>query len=176
MNRERFHVEKNLVGRGRGRASSSTSPSTDPWDYEVYISFSAEDTRYSFTDYLYAALCQKGIRTFREEELRGEEIETCIFKAIEKSRCILVIFSQCYADSHRLLEDLVKIIECKNQNGKLIIPIFYHIDPSDVRKQNGSYKYAFRKHEGNSYAHKKQRWRDALRLIADLSGWHVRDG
>ncbi|KAL6315641.1 hypothetical protein AAG906_003745 [Vitis piasezkii] len=150
LNRELLHVEKNLVGMDRGRASSS-STSIGPWDYEVFLSFRGQDTSHSFTDHLYAALYQNGIRTFRLDDHKGEEIESCTFKAIEKSRCILVILSKNYANSSWCLRELVKLIECKNQNGKLVIPIFYHVEPSDVRKQKGTYGKAFQDHEIKGY-------------------------
>ncbi|RVW18689.1 Disease resistance-like protein DSC1 [Vitis vinifera] len=69
LNREFLHVEKNLVGMDRRRASS-TCTSIGSWDYEAFLSFKGEDTRYNFTDHLYAALYQKGIRTFGLDEIR----------------------------------------------------------------------------------------------------------
>ncbi|KAL6316578.1 hypothetical protein AAG906_018833 [Vitis piasezkii] len=69
LNREFLHVEKNLVGMDRRRASS-TCTSIGSWDYEAFLSLKGEDTRYNFTDHLYAALYQKGIRTFRLDEIR----------------------------------------------------------------------------------------------------------
>ena len=68
------------------------------------------------------------------------------------------------------------IMECKNQNGKLIISSFYHIGPSDVRKQMGYYEEAVVNHERNGFFHKTHRWREALTLLANLSGWHVQNG
>ncbi|WKA11168.1 hypothetical protein VitviT2T_028699 [Vitis vinifera] len=119
------------------RRASSTCTSTGSWDYEVFLSFKGEDTRYNFTDHLYAALYQKGIRTFRLDEIRGEEVASALFKAIEKSRCILVVLSKYFAHSGWFLDELVKIMECRNQNGKVILPVFYHVDPFDVRKEEG---------------------------------------
>ncbi|WKA11164.1 hypothetical protein VitviT2T_028690 [Vitis vinifera] len=119
------------------RRASSTCTSTGSWDYEVFLSFKGEDTRYNFTDHLYAALYQKGIRTFRLDEIRGEEVASALFKAIEKSRCILVVLSKYFAHSGWFLDELVKIMEYRNQNGKVILPVFYHVDPSDVRKEEG---------------------------------------
>ncbi|KAL6315878.1 hypothetical protein AAG906_012214 [Vitis piasezkii] len=160
LNRELLHVEKNLVGMDCGR---------------LFLSFRGQDTSHSFTDHLYAALYQNGIRTFRLDDHKGEEIESCTFKAIEKARCILVILSEHYAHSRGCLRELVKFIECKNQNGKLVIPIFYHVEPSDVRKQKGTYGKAFQDHEIKGFAHETQRWRAALTEVANLSGWHVQN-
>ena len=47
------------------KASSSSTPN---WKYDVFLSFRGEDTRNSFTDHIYAALKQKGIEVFRDEE------------------------------------------------------------------------------------------------------------
>ena len=153
LNREFLHVEKNLVGMDRRRASS-TCTSIGSWDYEAFLSFKGEDTRYNFTDHLYAALYQKGIRTFRLDEIRGEEVASALFKAIEKSRCILVVLSKYFAHSRWCLDELVKIMECRNQNGKVILPVFYHVDPSDVRKEEGWYGEALAQHESrNIFGH-----------------------
>ena len=59
LNQEFLHVEKNLVGMDQRRASS-TCTSIGSWDYEVFLSFKGEDTRYNFTDHLYVALFRKG--------------------------------------------------------------------------------------------------------------------
>ncbi|XP_021803286.1 TMV resistance protein N-like, partial [Prunus avium] len=53
-----------------------------------------------------------------------------------------------------------------------ILPIFYHVDPSDVRNQKGSFAEAFTKHEEkfSEDVDKVKRWRDALKEVANLSG------
>ena len=47
------------------------------------------------------------------------------------------------------MDELVRITECVNvkDNGQTIILIFYHVNPSDVRKQTGSFQEAFVNHE-----------------------------
>ncbi|KAJ0532447.1 putative TIR domain-containing protein [Helianthus annuus] len=62
---------------------SSTSSSTSHPDdtntiwYKVFLSFRGEDTRHTFTDHLYKALIQAGIRTFRDNDdvERGLELK-----------------------------------------------------------------------------------------------------
>ncbi|XP_031111784.1 toll/interleukin-1 receptor-like protein [Ipomoea triloba] len=41
---------------------------TFAWEYNVFLSFGGEDTCKTFTDHLYSALYQIGIRTFRDDE------------------------------------------------------------------------------------------------------------
>ncbi len=49
--------------------SSSSSPCSKPQpEYEVFLSFRAEDTRNNFTDHLYHALNDKGIITLKDDE------------------------------------------------------------------------------------------------------------
>ncbi|XP_021827766.1 TMV resistance protein N-like [Prunus avium] len=52
------------------------------------------------------------------------------------------------------------------------------MDPSEVRKQTGSFEKAFLKHE-ETFKDKKEKvqsWRDALIAVANLAGWHLKDG
>ncbi|XP_031250547.1 TMV resistance protein N-like [Pistacia vera] len=69
--------------------------------------------------------------------------------------------------------ELVKILECKKLYGQIVIPIFYHIDPSDVRKQTRIFGDAFVEHEGRFRERQEMlpRWRNALIEAANLSGF-----
>ncbi|XP_031249156.1 disease resistance-like protein DSC1 isoform X2 [Pistacia vera] len=158
-------------------SSSSSSPSSmiSQGKYDVFLSFRGEDTRASFTSHLYAALCQKQIQTFIDDDglTRGDEISPALLKAIEESKISLIIFSKDYASSKWCLDELVKILECKKIKGQMVIPVFYNVNPSDVRKQTGSFKDAFVKHEEyfKGKIEKVQRFRTALTEASNLSGW-----
>ena len=157
-------------------SSSSTPSILRTTTYDVFLSFRGEDTRHKFTDHLYNALGRRGIRTFRDDKLsRGEAIAPELFKAIEESRSSVIIFSENYAHSRRCLDELVKIMECRKDLGHTVIPIFYHVDPSYVRKQEGSFGEAFAGYEKN-WKDKIPRWRTALTEAANLFGWHLQDG
>ncbi|CAI8597805.1 unnamed protein product [Vicia faba] len=149
------------------------------WKYHVFLSFRGEDTRLGFTDHLYAALVRKSIITFRDDEelARGEVISQKLLHAIEESLSAVVIISKNYANSAWCLDELVKILESKRLSGQQVFPIFYGVDPSDVRNQRGSFDEAFRKHEEkfSESKEKVQKWRDALREVANLSGWDSKD-
>ena len=155
----------------------SFSSSTPQWDYDVFLSFRGEDTRNGFTGHLYQALCDNGINTFIDNDLqRGEEISVELVKAIKSSMISIIIFSQDYAFSSWCLEELVEILNCK-QNGQLVLPVFYKVDPSEVRKQEGNFKVALTKQEikFKNNIEIVQRWRAALYEAASLSGWHYKD-
>ncbi|KAF3976670.1 hypothetical protein CMV_000153 [Castanea mollissima] len=50
------------------------------------------------------------------------------------------------------------------------MPVFYDVDPSDVRNQKGSLKIAFAGHEKRFEKGKVERWRNILTEVANLSG------
>ncbi|XP_034709687.1 disease resistance protein RPV1-like [Vitis riparia] len=156
---------------------SSSSTSVRKYEFEVFLSFRGEDTRNNFTDHLFVNLDRMGINTFRDDQLeRGEEIKSELLKTIEESRISIVVFSKTYAHSKWCLDELAKIMECREEMEQIVLPVFYHVDPSDVRKQTGSFGEAFFIHERNVDERKMQRWRASLTEASNLSGFHVNDG
>ena len=157
------------------RAFSSSF--TQRCKYDVFLSFRGEDTRNGFTSNLNGILCHNGINTFMDDELqRGEKISTELFETIESSKISIIVFSKNYATSTWCLDELVKILECK-KNGQVVFPVFYKVDPSEVRSQKGKFGEALAKHEENfKYdMNKVQRWRAALNEAGNLSGWHYKN-
>ncbi|KAM3012895.1 hypothetical protein FF2_025824 [Malus domestica] len=168
-------------------ASSSSSSKSKLWNYDVFLSFRGEDTRYGFTSHLHAALEARGYQVFIDENdlPRGEEIKEKLFRAIEESRISVIIFSKMYADSSWCLDELVKIMECRSKLGRHVLPVFYHVDPSHVRKQDGDLAEAFQKLEKDIREEKDDKkreakqervkqWREALTKAANLSGHHLK--
>ena len=154
------------------------SSSSSTWKYDVFLNFRGSDTRDGFTSYLYRALRLAGINAFIDNRLeRGEEISTALFQEIESARISVAIFSQNYAFSTYCLDELVKIIECKDSKGQIVLPVFYKVDPSDVEELRGSYGKAFAAHEARFKEEKEKvaKWKSALQEIVNLSGWHIVD-
>ncbi|KAJ8759484.1 hypothetical protein K2173_007097 [Erythroxylum novogranatense] len=140
--------------------------------HDVFLSFRGQDTRKSLTSHLYAALEKAKIQTFMDDDGldRGEAIAPSLLKAIEESKVSVIIFSENYADSRWCLDELVKIMECKKNNGQIAIPVFYKVSSSNVRHQSDSYEKAFDKLRKRYDDDKIHTWRDALKEAADLSG------
>ena len=160
-------------------ASSSSSPSssTPRCKYDVFLSFRGKDTRYGFTDHLYNALIQNGIFTFRDdEELEtGKPISQELLKVIEESMFAVVILSKNYASSTWCLDELAEIVRCMKENEMIVVPVFYHVNPSNVRDQRGTFEEAFTEHEAACNIQKVETWRAALREVANISGWPVEE-
>ncbi|EXC27505.1 TMV resistance protein N [Morus notabilis] len=158
---------------------SSTPFVPSSFEYDVFISFRGEETRKNFTSHLYSALCQNQILAYIDEKdlKRGEEISPALITTIQQSKLSLVIFSKDYASSRWSLDELVQILKCKKERGQIVLPIFYYVDPSDIRHQRGSYGEAFVahqkrfRHDGN----KLEEWRNTLKEAADLFGFHLKD-
>ncbi|PPD66132.1 hypothetical protein GOBAR_DD36989 [Gossypium barbadense] len=153
----------------------STSSSISRKKYDVFLSFRGEDTRKNFTDHLYHALKRSGIITFRDDPKleAGEEIAPELFKAIQQSWCSVIVFSEAYATSGWCLDELTEIVKQKNDKGYKVFPVFYDVDPSDLRKQKGKVEEAFVEHEKRYDEDKLQRWRNALTQVANIKGWHL---
>ncbi|XP_062152336.1 G-type lectin S-receptor-like serine/threonine-protein kinase At4g03230 [Alnus glutinosa] len=156
-----------------GASSSSLSSSIYQCAYDVFLSFRGQDTRRAFTAHLYAALRRNDINTFMDDKLRSEEeISPGLLKAIEESAISIIVLSKNYASSPWCLDELMKILECRKTRGQQVLPLFYHVQPSEVRNQSNSVGKAFAKLE-ERFKHdqmKLQRWKTALLQVANLSG------
>ncbi|CAN6566814.1 unnamed protein product [Malus baccata var. baccata] len=155
------------------QGTSSNSNTRRGYPYDVFLSFRGEDTRKTFTDHLYTALISAGYRTFRDDnELEtGEDIKSGLKQAIQMSRTSVIVFSKDYASSRWCLNELVEIVDHKRTSSDhVVIPVFYDVDPSDVRKQTGSIAEAFARHRKTEPPDMMERWRKALAEVADLAG------
>ncbi|KAI6668848.1 hypothetical protein NL676_007070 [Syzygium grande] len=113
--------------------------------YEVFLSFRGPDTRKGFTDHLYNGLCDTGIHAFRDDDElhQGENIRPELLAAITNSKILIPILSVNYGTSSWCLDELAQIMECKNNRGHIVLPIFYKVKPADVGYQIGSFGDAF---------------------------------
>nr|GFA70460.1 Toll/interleukin-1 receptor (TIR) domain-containing protein [Tanacetum cinerariifolium] len=153
-------------------ASTSSSSIRKSFKYDVFLSFRGEDTRKTFVGHLYEALKQKGIETYKDDEKieRGKTINNQLIQAIKDSRFFIIVFSKKYASSSWCLDELVKIMEC-HKTGQTAFPVFFDVEPTQVRKQSGAVKEAFSKHENKEAAGK---WRDSMKEASNLSGWELK--
>jgi hypothetical protein len=82
----------------------------------------------------------------------------------------VVILSKHYASSRWCLDELIKILEYKKEYGREVIPVFYEVDPTDVRYQKGSYGKDFLEHHKDRPKDKIDAWKAALTHVGELSG------
>ena len=68
-------------------------------------------------------------------------------------------------------------MECEKKMGQIVLPIFYNVDPSEVRKQTGTYAQAFEEHEKcfKENIDKVHKWRAILTDVSNLFGFPLQD-
>ncbi|KAG6620942.1 hypothetical protein I3842_Q050200 [Carya illinoinensis] len=157
--------------QGASSSLRSSSSFVHPWTHDVFLSFRGEDVRQKFISHRYHALYKRGINTYIDDKLeRGDEISQALFQAIEGSMISIIVLSKNYAESRWCLNELLKILECMETVKQIVLPIFYDVDPSNVRHQKGSFGEAFAKlkdrFKGNEEVLK---WEAALEKLANLS-------
>ncbi|TKY58987.1 TMV resistance protein N [Spatholobus suberectus] len=145
--------------------------------HDVFLSFRGEDTRRNFVSHLYASLTNAGVNTFLDDEKieRGTQLVTEIWRAIEGSRIFIVVFSKAFAHSSWCLHEMVMIMECHRNMGQVVLPVFYDVDPSHVRRHKGAFGEALEAH-ATKYPRVSNfvgLCKRALTEAANLPGWDV---
>ena len=157
--------------------SPPSSSSPYPWtSHHVFLNFRGPDTRDGFTNNLYNALEKAEIKTFMDDYKLpiGDDISEALLKAIESAKISVIIFSETYAASSWCLDELVKILQCKRSKKQRVIPVFYKVEPTDVRFQKGKFGEPLNELKRNK--DKEPQWRAALTEASKLSGWHHKGG
>ncbi|CAH1440830.1 unnamed protein product [Lactuca virosa] len=168
---------------GHSPSTCGPSSSTQAHRYDVFLSFRGSDTRHSFTDHLHKALIDADISTFLDDEEieTGEDLKPELESAIKASQASIIVLSKNYATSTWCLDELVLILEQRMTSDHIVIPIFYHVEPTHVRKQQSSFGVAMSKHKQtmeaetnankrSQWAQKMDRWNKALKEVANLKG------
>ena len=148
-------------------------------NFDVFVSFRGEDTRNGFTNHLFAALQRKGVVAFRDDQTiqKGHFLESELLHAIEGSQVFVVVFSKDYASSTWCMKELTKIVDWVELTGRSLLPIFFDVTPSEVRKQSGEFSKAFAEHEERfkDDLEMVKKWREALKTSCDRCGWDVQN-
>ncbi|XP_060178606.1 TMV resistance protein N-like isoform X2 [Lycium barbarum] len=152
------------------------SSTSSKFFYHVFLSFSGEDTRKKFVGHLENRLCQVGFQIFKDDKSvrKGDVISMALEKGIENSRISIVVLSTNYASSRWCLDELVKILECKEKLKQKVMPIFYDVEPSEVRKQTGKFGEGFAKLKEQFGDQSMEKWKAALTEVANISGRELR--
>ncbi|XP_048136652.1 disease resistance protein L6-like [Rhodamnia argentea] len=149
--------------------------------YDIFLSFRGSDTRKGFTDHLYRSLVNAGtvpICVFRDDKNLpiGEEFGSQLLDAITQSKISIPIISENYASSKWCLRELIHIMDCKKSvshmsRPHIVLPIFYKVDPSDVRHLEGSFGKSFLSRKKQFDEKDIQEGKRALEEVSYLSGW-----
>ena len=142
--------------------------------YDVFLSFRGKDTRAIFTSHLHTALENAGFYVFKDDVAlsRGEWISVSLLDAIRDSKISVIVLSINYADSRWCLEELENIMLCYKNTVHAVVPIFYGVDPSEIRNQTGIFGRTFEDLIKRIPVKKDKvlSWRTSLREVGSLSG------
>ncbi|MCH97811.1 TIR-NBS-LRR RCT1 resistance protein [Trifolium medium] len=140
--------------------------------YDVFLSFRGEDCRAKFISHLYTSLQNAGIYVFRDDDeiQRGDQISFSLLEAIGKSKISIVVLSSNYANSRWCLLELESIMESCRSSGLVVIPVFYEVDPSEVRHQTGKFGEVFENLISRVPVERKVNWKTALLEIGGTAG------
>ncbi|KAF3777089.1 TMV resistance protein [Nymphaea thermarum] len=147
--------------------------SSAEFEFDVFLSFRGKDTRKGFTGHLYDRLKLQGISAFMDSEdlEKGQEIKK-LMDYIERSMIFMPIFSKGYAASIWCLKEITTMVACQ----RLIIPVFFDIEPAEVRDQTKHFASAFERYEKDADIRQEvSNWRCALKTVGELSGFHLKN-
>jgi len=142
--------------------------------YDVFLSFRGEDSREKFISHLDSSLRNAGIYVFKDDDgiERGDEISVSLLKAIGQSRISIVVLSKKFANSKWCMLELERIVEISRAEGMVVVPVFYEVDPSEVRHQTGkfgkAFEYLISTISVDEYT--KKNWKAALHEVGGRAG------
>jgi len=133
-----------------------------PSTYGVFISC-GDDTLFSFTGFLSHSLNDRGFCTAINHR-----------EAIQHCRIFIFIISRGYVSR---LDELVNIMDlfAKGNGRQRILPVYYHVNPSDVRHQSGSFGEALSSVYNNFPVSdfEMEKRNTVLSQVAGFRGWHL---
>lgn len=131
----------------------------------------------SFASHLYSTLTKEaGFRVFMADyEHRSEDhTNSSVMQAIKESRSSIIVFSSNFVPSTWFLEEMENILECRRTIAQLVMPVFYDVDPSDVRQQKGMWGEDFEELAHSSLKKDEQmRYRATLTEAASISRYCI---
>ncbi|KAF3772962.1 TMV resistance protein [Nymphaea thermarum] len=148
-------------------AFGATRPSSG-FRFDVFLS----STGGGFAGSLYDGLSRSGVRTFKEDERTAGQ-DRPSDQAMDGSDVFIAILSESYPGSRRCLRELAKMVA----SGRVILPVFLDVDPSDVRRQRGPLERAFKEHERDRAVEMETvtEWREAMTAVGEIKGYHLTD-
>ncbi|XP_052724854.1 disease resistance protein RUN1 isoform X3 [Vigna angularis] len=146
-----------------------------PRKYDVLINFNGEDIHRKFVSHLNSVLSTFGLTTFlhHHDAVNSTHIQEPI---LSHCRVAIVVFTQTYSQSAWCLHQLQHIIKWHQTYGRHVLPVYYEIQPSDVRLQKGDFGKALKAtarqtFSGRELKHGMSRWSHALNKAANFFGW-----
>ncbi|KAF3772963.1 Disease resistance protein [Nymphaea thermarum] len=167
--RTRNKMATNGKGKKLGDAVGESRPSTLT-KFDVIVSFSGGEVAIdAFTDLLYSALLRDGISACRSNGGDDAPEKERLREAPDGLGICVLILSVSYAASERCLTELGWMMEQR----RLIFPVFFDVNPSDVRRQKGALERPFRRHDERLDREMVSGWKKALEEVGGTKGYDL---
>jgi hypothetical protein len=170
--RARGKRNESVKSREAASAPSIDAAECKPHQYDVFINQRGPDVKKSFVAHLNAALRRDGYRPFLDAKSigQGRHVFNSIDRALKGACVHVAIFSKRYAESKYCLNELCDMLNSNH----VILPVFYGVNPEDLRWiDNGPFKDGFQKHVQRGRREEIQKWKAALRKVADYRGFRL---
>ncbi|CAN6938352.1 unnamed protein product [Brassica oleracea] len=142
--------------------SSSSTP-----EFDVFLSFS-EDAK-TFASDLRLSFSENRI-TMKDDELQKGVSSLGSEQGIRKSKVAVVVVSRSYPISARCLDELQTILSFHDERHLSVLPIYYGVNDTVVRKQTKELAEPFKKLSKEYSSEKVQAWKVALLKLTNISG------
>lgn len=139
--------------------------------YDVFISHRGPDVKTCFVSHLHKALQKSGLRPFLDcnSIKKGANSWDIIEHAINVAEVYIPIFTKGFAQSSWCLRELHLMLKCPN---KVILPIFFHVKPSDVCfPEKSQLKYGFEILRSREKEDVIKLWRQDLQRASKIYGF-----
>ncbi|CAF1710360.1 unnamed protein product [Brassica napus] len=176
--KSRSHQENKTMASSSLTLPSPPSSLPRNWIHHAFPSFHGADVHENFLSHLVKEFRSKAIDLFIDNDNieRSKSIGPALIEAIRGSRIAIVLLSKNYASSTWCLNELVEIIKCKEEFGQTVMPLFYKVDPTDVKKQTGDFGKVFKKTCKGKQREEIRRWKHALMEVAQIAGFPSKNG
>lgn len=139
--------------------------------YPVFISFRGADVRTGFLSFLEYGLKLGVVDYYVDTKEMKSEPLNILLKRIRDSRLVLIIFSENFMESTWCIKELLETTKEMIESGRKIIPLFYKVRVSDVKKNWKVRAEQARGEEGEEKAKEMEKEvHDALRTVTGLMG------
>jgi hypothetical protein len=140
--------------------------------HDVFLNHRGPDVKKTFVSHLNAALRRVGRDPFLDAEslVQGQHAFDSINHALIGVQVHVAIFSPGYAESKYCLNELCDMLASK----KHLIPVFYDVEPEDLRwpeNEEGPFARAFNHHIERGRKCDVERWKGALKEVANITGF-----
>ena len=122
-------------------------------DYDVFLNHRGHDVKDVFIAHLHDALWAAGLKPFLPEKslAKGSPDFTSIDDTLAVAKVLVTVLLRGYAESKYCLRELVAMLK----SGKPVTPLLSDVDFA----------------EGREAEEREQEWADALRTLADMTGF-----